>query len=383
MPSPTATPKPTPSPTPSATPLRPLTFVATGSMHTARSQATATLLQNGKVLIAGGSSTPGGTIDIYASAELYDPTTGKFTTTGSMTVARTDATAVLLGNGKVLIAGGYGCANGKVCHNVDSESTISFPSAELYDPTTGKFTPTGSMAEAWVGWPAVLLPDGQVLVTGVNGEGAELYNPDSGKFTRTAKEAVMQSDNTATLLPNGKVLVTGSTFAGDTVAQLYDEASAKFTTISIALPARTPLAQYQGLDVPRVGPETATLLPDGRVLFFEGGYLETYDPTSGACADGGFISPEASWDGPTATLLPDGRVLFQGGELKSQVTDLSGVPTKTAVLYDPTGGPLRTGTTNAPRSADTATLLPGGSVLIAGGMGTDYYAVSSAELFKP
>ena len=319
---------------------------------------------------------------IYASAELYNPTTGKFTKTGSMTVARDSATAVLLGIGKVLIAGGEGCANGKVCSNVPSDSTVNLSSAELYNPTTGKFTPTGSMAAPRLDAVATLLPDGKVLITG-DSEWAEVYNPDTGKFTRTPKGPFTNGFNTATLLPNGKVLVTGSYF-GDTVAQLFDEASGKFTTISLALPAGTPLAQYQGLDVPRGFLDTATLLPNGQVLLSESGYLETYDPATGACADGGFISPAAQWFGPTATLLPDGRVLFVGGGLSPRVTDNPiGETTKTAVLYDPAGGPLRTGTAKVARESQTATLLTNGSVLIAGGQDNDYNPLSSAELYNP
>ena len=383
--SPTVTPTPTPTqlkPTPTPTPApKPLSFVATGSMHTARSAATATLLKNGKVLIAGGGYNVGAVDSIYASAEIYDQTAGKFTKTGSRTAARIDATAVLLGNGKVLIAGGEGCSDPKHCGSVPADSNVHLASAELYDPTSGKFTPTGSMAETRVGAPAALLPDGLVLIAG-DSEWAELYNPDSGRFTRTGKETG-PDNGTATLLPDGKVLVTGDSF-GDTVAQLYDESSGKFTTISLTLPAGTPLVQHKGLDVPRTAPDTATLLPDGRVLLFEGGYLETYDPKSGVCADGGFISPAAQWIGPTATLLPDGRVPFEGGVVYPQATvESTGELTKTAVLYDPTGGPFRTGTTRVSCGYETATLLSGGSVLIAGGLDADYNLLSSAELFKP
>lgn len=382
--SPTVTPTPTPTqlkPTPTPTPApKPLSFVATGSMHTARSAATATLLKNGKVLIAGGGYNVGAVDSIYASAEIYDQTAGKFTKTGSRTAARIDATAVLLGNGKVLIAGGEGCSDPKHCGSVPADSNVHLASAELYDPTSGKFTPTGSMAETRVGAPAALLPDGLVLIAG-DSEWAELYNPDSGRFTRTGKETG-PDNGTATLLPDGKVLVTGDSF-GDTVAQLYDESSGKFTTISLTLPAGTPLVQHKGLDVPRTAPGAATLLSDGRVLFFEDGYLETYDPQTGVCADAGFISPAADWYGATATQLSDGRVLFEGGSLYPRVTDESvGEPTNAAVLYDPADGTFQTGSMSASREYQTATFLPKDSVLIAGGEDTGG-TLASAELFKP
>jgi hypothetical protein len=130
-------------------------------MHTARSNATATLLKNGKVLIAGGGNLADMySQDIYASAELYDPATGTFTPTGSMTAARIDAAATLLRNGKVLIAGGGGCQDPKRCTGVafgtGAAGAQYLASAELYDPDTGKFTKTGSMAEHRTGATATL-----------------------------------------------------------------------------------------------------------------------------------------------------------------------------------------------------------------------------------
>jgi WD40 repeat protein len=187
---------------------------------------------------------------------------------------------------------------------------------------------------------------------------------------------------TSTLLPNSKVLVTGSSDGLDTVAQLYDLASGRFTTISLALPAGAQ-APSRGFD--RQPPETATLLKDGRVLLFEGGYTETYDPATGACADAGFISPGDQWDFPTATLLPDGRVLFEGGGIDSGSPYYLGPVTNAAVLYDPSSRAIRTGLMVVAREGQTATLLPDGSVLIAGGQ--DDFAsdanLASAELFKP
>ena len=378
---PTTSVAPTPSVTPTSSPVpttpAPLTFVATGSMHTARSRATATLLKNGQVLIAGGALDYGGTQDVYASAELYDPATGKFSPTGSMTAARSYATATLLTDGRVLIAGGDGCSNRRSCY-VANDSTQHLTSAELYDPATSKFTATGSMTGSRSYAASALLPGGRVFLAGGD-KWAELYDPSSGKFARTGKPTVQSGYNTVTLLPSGKVLVTEQSASLDTFAQLYDVASGTFTTISLALPPGTPTVHYGGFVLMRAAPSTATLLKDGRVLLFEGGYLETYDPATGACIDAGFISPAGQWDGATATLMPDGRVLYEGGYLNNSD------PTNIAVLYDPTGGPSRTGSTQAARSSQTATLLPDGSVLIAGGDGTnaDGNPVASAELFKP
>ena len=101
----------------------PFQFEETGSLITPHAQHTATLLSNGKVLVAGGVfGSP------LASAELYDPANGTWTATGSLAHARFDHTATLLRNGKVLVVGGY-----------------DVPIAELYDPTSGTWTATGRL----------------------------------------------------------------------------------------------------------------------------------------------------------------------------------------------------------------------------------------------
>jgi len=379
MPSPTATQLRSPT----ATTPPSLSFVPTGSMHVARDAATATLLQNGKVLVAGGADFSGSpSVDYYASAELYDPATGEFATTGSMIAARAYATATLLQNGKVLIAGGEGCADGRHCTNVARGTALA--SAELYDPGTGKFTETGSMTGVSDDDTATILSDGRVLMAGF-GDWADLYEPDSAKFIRTGREAALNYPILATPLPNGKVLVAGQagpSTATTTLAQVYDETSGTFTTVSLALPSGTPSVTFKGQVVHRPEPSSLTLLKDGRVLLFAGGYLETYDPATGVCADAGFISPVGEWDDPTAILLSDGSVLFEGGGLPYSANGPNGNIT-TAVVYDPAGGSLRTGSAMLPRNQQTTTLLADGRVLIAGGEDNDSSALASAELFKP
>jgi hypothetical protein len=141
----------------------------TGSLNTARNSFTATLLPGGKVLVAGGADTSGA---IVASAELYDPTSETFTyTTGSLHAARALQTATLLNNGMVLMAGGDGGPN------VTTFEIIG--SAELYNPSTGKFTTTGSLNTALWYHTATLLNNGMVLIAGGGESSDDLGNPTS------------------------------------------------------------------------------------------------------------------------------------------------------------------------------------------------------------
>ncbi len=189
------------------------TFAPTGSMGAARIFHSATLLPNGKVLITGGETFNGNSFVSLSTAELYDPATGSFADTASMSAARARHTATLLPNGKVLVAGGFSRV-------ADNTST----SAELYDPATGSFTPTGSMGTARDGHTATLLPNGKVLVAGGFGNtSAELYDATAGSFALTGSMVEPRGKHTAILLPSGKVLATGG-FNGDAQlasAELY------------------------------------------------------------------------------------------------------------------------------------------------------------------
>ena len=177
-------------------------FIDSGSLNTARDTHTATLLNNGMVLIVGGEE---GAAPV-ASAELYNPATGTFTQTGSLNVGRWAHTATLLGNGMVLIAGGFNSGTG-----------AALSSAELYDPSSGTFTMTGSLSGARGFHTATLLSSGLVLLAGgesASGVGtilatAELYNRSTGTFTPTGNMNLDRAFHTSTLLSSGEVLVAG------------------------------------------------------------------------------------------------------------------------------------------------------------------------------
>jgi Galactose oxidase, central domain len=349
----------------------------TGNLNTARAGHIATLLPDGKVLVIGGPNAAPG------SAELYDPSTGTWSPTGSLTGH--GGCPVLLPTGKVLVVGGGG-------------------TAELYDPSTGTFTLTGNMTEQVSCSTATLLTNGKVLVTGIIGESSdgpiaatpELYDPSTGTFAATGRFADPGVRSVygdaglvgapATLLPNGKVLI-----ASEPKAELYDPVSGTFSLTG----AMT--TQRFGFTPSYIEGRTATLLKNGKVLVTGGEHedfgrftnAELYDQDTGTFTATGDMT--RARDLHTATLLLDGRVLITGGETEecSGPGCLFAGSAASAEIYDPSTGTFTfIGNMNARRSFHTATLLNSGRVLIAGG---DYYAgiadfrgvLASAELYNP
>jgi|GEM_PF-3124675 len=339
------------------------TWSSTGDLATARESHTATLLPNGQVLIAGGFPGGGG---VLKSAELYNPATGAWSSTGDLATARGSHTATLLPNGQVLLAGGEG------------DSFGFLKSAELYNPATGTWSSTGDLATARGLHTATLLPNGQVLIAGgVNTssgvlKSAELYNPATGTWSSIGDLATARESHTATLLPNGQVLIAGGFNNGVLKsAELYNPATGTWSSTG-------DLATARAL-------HTATLLPNGQVLIAGGfpsggGFFksaELYNPATGTWSSTGDLA--TARDSHTATLLPNGQVLIAGG-----INNNGSL--KSAELYDPTISPV-TGSwsvtfPNTSRSEHTATLLPNGKVLVAGGFGTGG-GLNSAELYDP
>ena len=275
------------------------TFVATHAMSVGRDGHMATLLGNGQVFIAGGSS-------LQPAIELYSPSSAGFT---SVTTRPGDwaylTTATLLLDGRVLVAG-----------LTDAQQSATEPRTEidgqLYDPRTRTLTVTGSMNADRTFGTGTLLKDGRVLLAGGANLGwtsAELYDPSTGVFTPTGSMAVARWQHTATLLDDGRVLIAGGgrdQIVGVATAELYDPATGSFAITG-------------SMTVGRSG-HTATLLGDGRVLIAGGGTdgpdvvtasAELYDPASETFEVTGSMSSARARH--TATQLSDGRVLVAGG----------------------------------------------------------------------
>jgi N-acetylneuraminic acid mutarotase len=368
-------------PSASGVPARAASWSVTGSMAVGRAGFSATLLQDGRVLVAGGDELVVG-VDT-ASAELYDPRTGSWSATGNMATPRAGHTATLLPDGRVLVAGGG--------RQADQYKMLA--SAELYDPRTGSWSATGKMAAPRLGATATLLPDGRVLVAGGqvnsrdfpgNTEGtasAEIYDVRTGTWTATASMLTEHAfGHAATLLLDGRVLVVGGACCGASPepvasAELYDPATATWTATG-------------SMGRPRVG-LTATSLLDGSALV-TGGYdpgkdqlasAERYDPNTGAWTNTPTMVEIGM--GFSATPLLDGRVLVVGGaDIHAPGFGGYAAPLGTAELYDPRSGTwIATAAMLEPSDVYGVTLLLDGRVLVFVGGGDSNG--TSAELYDP
>jgi uncharacterized protein (TIGR03437 family) len=343
---------------------------ASFALNNARSDHTATLLVNGQVLFAGGLD---GSNSATVSVELYEYAAAAWSLTknaaGATTrlgLARADHTATLLPNGKVLVAGGYAL----------STSVTTLNSCELYDPASGIWTPTGSLNVARAVHTATLLANGKVLVVGgqlLNPNGsaagllssAELYDPITGQWTLAADSDVPSRRHTATLLPNGRVLVVGGVGTdgrSNTRVQLYDPATDTWSNAAALSPARSF--------------HSATLLPTGEVFIFGGmdstnAILRTgaiFNATSGSWTLLTFTNPTPAFRYlHKATLLPNGKIFISGGIGGTNTSNLNNALGLAEIYNISTRRFEAGGVTIGSRAEHTATLLPNGKVLIVGG----------------
>jgi hypothetical protein len=395
-------------------------WTATGPLSVARDEHTATLLPSGKVLVAGGYGNPGK----LSSAELYDPATGTWSSTGSLTLGgRNTHTATVLPNGKVLVVGGE--LQDLLGIHVYEKS------AELYNPVTGTWSATGSLSVGREFHAATLLPSGKVLVAGgysatdFSTQSAELYDPTTGSWSAPGSLAVGRTYSTITPLLNGKVLVAGG-YSGPSggylaSAELYypDRTQLIFTpqpgnaTAGVAMSTvRVQVVDKDGNGISGVGVSIG-IVPTSCPTCTLSGTMPISTDTNGYAAFSDLIANKGGWgyklfasasslgvmaaSNPfdvagfcdtgsqstvryrgTMTLLPSGKVLFAAGDGGTSVL-------KSAEIYDrATGIWSSTGDLNVERFSHAALLLPNGKVLVEGGNGTPASGIlSSAELYDP
>jgi N-acetylneuraminic acid mutarotase len=318
---------------------------------------TATLLNDGRVLVTGGDS-------LGTRTELYNPSTDTWAAGPLMGVGRQYHTATLLGNGKVLVVG--------------IRSVSSPANAQLFDPATNTWSSVGSSTSPdlnRMGHTATLLPNGKVLVYGgVNPSAtpddymysSALFNPANNAWSPADDMPIAHAYHAATLLSNGKVLFSGgkSEYAAQhAVAALYEPDL--WTAVDHMVKSRA----YH----------TLTLLNTGEVLAVGGcatnltPTVEVYNPTSDLWSSG---TEQFSYRSHTATLLNNGKVLLAGG------IDSAGNVTRNVYIYDPATGDMDlTGQMNDVRYAHAAVRLGNGKVLIVGG--SDGSPLPTAEIYTP
>ena len=315
-------------------------------LATPRAAHTANLLPSGRVLVAGGctetSCEPG---PAARTTELYDPATGRFAAGPPLTSTRVGHSATRLADGRVLIAGGW-----------DERGLTA--RTEIYDPLAGSFAPGPPMRSARGGFSATRLRDGRVLFAGgARGASsvlrAEVYDPRTGIFRQTRPLRQGRSAHVAALLPDGRVLLAGGSTSGRVLAsaEIFDPRTGRFNAVRPLTIARHKAA--------------AVTLRDGRVLVVGGSgardfaeryaSAELFDARRGRFVRTGGMRAARFKIPNSVTRLPSGDVLVVGSD-------------RTVELYDVRRGRFRTvGRTTAGLSFSTATLLPGGDVLIAGG----------------
>lgn len=334
-------------------------------MFTARAIHIAVLMPNNKVLVAGGEN--------QATAELYDPAANSWSYAGGMSTPRSHYGAALLNNGQVLVVGGL--------HD-NSASGVPLTTAELYNPTTGVWSSTGSMTNPrWI-HSVTKLQNGKILVAGgcldrtYNATAtAEIYNPDIGTWSAAGNMNAPRRGHFAIALPNGKVLVAGGSNGGYLAsAELYDPATNSWSNTGSMHASR--YRHSAGND--------ALLLNNGQILVTggetDGGYIlataELYNPATGVWTATGNMHTARRIH--AASLLRNGKVLVAGGFITNSCP-----ATATAELYDPSTGTWSD--TNAMSSVNsffTLTTLPNDKILAAGGYYCTNY-LANAALYTP
>jgi Ca2+-binding RTX toxin-like protein len=329
-------------------------WTATGPLLQARFDHSATLLPNGTVLVAGGNNSLVFTLRLTDTAETYDPRTGIWSSTGSLRDARENHTATLLNDGTVVAAGGldiYGTALNK---------------AERYNPVTRLWSPTGSLTGAREKHTATLLGDGTIVVAGgtvgLQGSGslptgtvlstAERFDPVAGTWSPTGPMGLRRQDHTATLLPGGTVLAAGTAGPGGGTSEIYDAATGTWSPTGFMTTARAD--------------HTATLLPTtGRVLAAGGccplASAELFEPpVSMASTTTSTVAPTTSTVAPTTTTVAPTTTTVAPTTTTVAPTTTTVAPTTTTVAPTTTtvAPTTTTSTTVAPTTTSSTVVGP-------------------------
>lgn len=333
-------------------------------MSANRAAHSATALRDGRVLVAGGFSETGSA----QGAEVYASDMGRSSSLPPMRTTRHSHTATLLPDGRVLIAGGYG------------EATTPLAAAEVFNPASSTFAPTGSLLAARAGHAAVLLDTGKVLIVGGMGPGwtflssAELYDPATGRFLPTGSLTVARESHVAVRLQDGRVLIAGG----------HNGVRGNLTilaTAEIYQPAAGVFSRGNDMRVRR-HKHDGVLLPSGQVLITGGSderddrgvydSSELFNPTTGAFTSGPTMRLGRYKHAGSSLVLPSGLVLVAGGAPQAE-------------LYDPRGNAFAL-VPGEPRMAgqfSAAAALKAGGALITGGYGNGGGPRSAAWLYRP
>lgn len=332
------------------------------TMSEPRSAHTATLLHDGRVLVIGGMVSVRGDEVSTASTEIYDPKTGAIIPSGKLSAPRAGHTATLLADGDVLVTGG----------GADQKTLIG---AELYQTAAGEFIPVGPMLAPRERHSATLLTDGRVLVTGGTiarpSEAADLYEPRTRTFTAAARMRSRRAAHSSTLLKDGRALIAGGAESLQAVlrsVEIYDPVSHLFTEAG-----QMQVDRYK---------HSAVLLEDGKVMILGGSderdwdgrrqSVEIYNPASSRSQ---FITPmnRARFKFPNAVAVAgNGKVIVSGGGRRVEIYDYS------ANRFMVSGGSVEDEWFYA-----TATPLPDGRVLIAGGYNDSLHPTNQAWIYQP
>ena len=343
----------------------PLGWSQAAPLRTYHGAHTATLLQDGRVLVAGDTGVP------EMTAEIYDAATDSWTLTAPMTMDRSGHTATRMADGRVLVVGG----------ELAKDLRDWFPfkgTAEIFDPSTGTWAATGSLMTKRGGFTSTLLPNGEVLVVGGYDAGddslasTERYDPATGNWKSGAPLRIARFWHTATALPDGNVLIVGG-WADDMfqlqvpAAEIYDWKTGSWLDGgSITARAAHSATLLDDGKVLVAGGYTSSFAPSGWRLFWTLDTAQIFDPAAGSWKDAGDIGTPR-YGHLAAPLAAGGALMIQGTESFNQPPSVTYGPVANAMTFSEQGaGWADLGVPPVETSATSVTRLNDGTLLFVG-----------------